>query len=116
MVCGGWLNWGSSLRRYARPAVEQNQRFGGRSWRTWMFAMKGMWPQEELEACPKDGYKYELVDGELIMSPVTANHGTICVQITSLFFGFVEPRRLGTVYGSRTGFRLSENVLLSPDI
>src|SRR6266571_8019181 len=77
---------------------------------------KKNWTDEELESLPKDGYKYELLDGQLIMSPVHANHGTICVRIASLLFGFVEPRKLGTVYDSSTGFRLSENVLLSPDI
>jgi len=83
---------------------------------TAMLAKKRIWSDEELEALPNDGHKYELLDGKLIMSPVTANHGTICVRIASLLFSFVEPRKLGTVYDSSTGFRLSENVLLSPDI
>lgn len=74
------------------------------------------WADAELEALPKDGYKYELLDGELIMSPVHANHGTVCVRLVSLLFSFVEERRLGEVYDSSTGFRLSEKLLLSPDI
>ncbi len=69
-----------------------------------------------LEALPKDGHKYELLDGELIRSPVHANHGTVCARFVSFLFNFVEERRLGEVYDSSTGFRLSEKLLLSPDI
>lgn len=74
------------------------------------------WTDAELEVLPKDGHKYELLDGDLIMSPVHANHGTICMRLGSLLFNFVEERKLGEVYDSSTGFRLSEKLLLSPDV
>src|SRR5436190_4466200 len=74
------------------------------------------WTDTELEKLPKDGKKYELLDGELIMSPVHANHGTVCVRFSSMLFFFVEQHKLGAVYDSSTGFRLSNRVLLSPDI
>ena len=79
-------------------------------------AKKKTWTDAEMEALPKDGYKYELLDGSLILSPVHANHGTICVRMSSLLFSFVERNRLGEVFDSSTGFRLSEKLLLSPDI
>jgi Uma2 family endonuclease len=75
-----------------------------------------IWTDAALEALPKDGDKYELLDGALIMSPVQANHGTICVRMSSLLFSFVQRRKLGEVYDSNTGFRLSDNLVLSPDI
>lgn len=74
------------------------------------------WTDEELEALPKDGYKHELLDGELIMSPVHANHGLVCMRLGALLFNFVQGRKLGEVYDSSTGFRLADNLLLSPDI
>lgn len=74
------------------------------------------WTDEELEALPKDGRKYELLDGKLIMSPVHANHGSICVRLTALLFAHVQRHKLGEVYDSSTGFRLAEEVLLSPDV
>jgi Uma2 family endonuclease len=77
---------------------------------------KRTWTDEELESLPEDGSKYELVDGELIMSPVPANHGTICVRLIILIGSFVQRRKLGEVYDSSTGFRLSHEVLLSPDV
>jgi Uma2 family endonuclease len=75
-----------------------------------------IWTDEELEALPRDGHKYELLDGELIMSPVHANHGIICMRLGALLLNFVQRRRLGEVFDSSTGFRLSDKVLLSPDI
>ncbi len=77
---------------------------------------KKLWTDEELEALPKDGYKRELLDGELIMSPVHANHGIICIRLAMLIGNFVQQHKLGEVFDSSTGFRLSEDLLLSPDI
>jgi Uma2 family endonuclease len=74
------------------------------------------WTDEELETLPKDGHKYELLDGELIMSPVHANHGSVCSRITILLGVFLGGRKLGTLYDSSTGFRLAADLLLSPDI
>ena len=74
------------------------------------------WTDEELEALPKDGHKYELLEGKLIMSPVHANHGTICVRLTALLYAHVQRHKLGEVYDSSTGFRLAQDVLLSPDV
>jgi Uma2 family endonuclease len=50
------------------------------------------------------------------MSPVHANHGTICMRLGALLFNFVQPHKLGEVYDSSTGFRLSQKLLLSPDL
>jgi len=75
-----------------------------------------IWTDEELEALPKDGHKYELLDGELIMSPVHGSHGMICVRISSALLHFAEARSLGEVFDSQTGFRLAEDLLLSPDV
>jgi Uma2 family endonuclease len=77
---------------------------------------KRAWTDEELEALPKDGYKYELLDGELIMSPAHAGHGKICVRLVILLGTFVDRHKLGDVYDSSTGFRLAPDVLLSPDV
>ena len=75
-----------------------------------------IWTDEELEALPKHGYKYELLDGNLIMSPVHANHGEICSRLLILVGTHVQTHKLGKVYDSSTGFRLSEKLLLCPDI
>jgi Uma2 family endonuclease len=74
------------------------------------------WTDEELEALPNDCRKYELLDGKLSMSPTYANHGIICIRIATLLSPFVQEHRLGQLYDSSTGFRLSPELLLSPDL
>lgn len=75
-----------------------------------------VWTDEELAAIPNNGHKHELLDGELIISPAHENHGGICIRIAALLFNFTEQHDLGRVYDSSTGFRLSDKLLLSPDI
>ena len=50
------------------------------------------------------------------MSPVHANHGEICARLCAMLLQFAESRKLGKVYDSSTGFRLADDLLLSPDI
>ena len=80
------------------------------------FSTKSHWTDEEFMALPNDGRKYELLEGKLLMSPVIASHGSVCVNIVILMGTYVHRYRLGQVYDSSTGFRLSEPLLLSPDI
>ena len=77
---------------------------------------KRIWTDEELESLPKDGFKRELLDGEIIMSPAHANHGIVCIRLCALLINFVQKHKLGEVFGSSTGFRLTESLLLSPDV
>lgn len=59
-----------------------------------------IWPDEELAALPKDGHKYELLDGDLIMSPVHENHSMVCMLIGSALLNYVKLHALGNVYDS----------------
>jgi Uma2 family endonuclease len=54
---------------------------------------------------PRDGRKYELVDGEIRVSPAGARHGHVSVQLVLVLGSFVRDRRLGYVFESSTGFR-----------
>lgn len=75
-----------------------------------------VWTDAALAALPQNGHKKELLDGNLIMSPVHANHGDICIRLAILIGTFVQQNNLGKVYDSSTGFRLAEDLLLSPDL
>ena len=79
-------------------------------------ARKRVWTDADLESLLRDGHKYEVLDGELIRSSVHANHGTICMRLGALLFNFVQSHKAGEVYDSSTGFRLSDKLLLSPDL
>lgn len=74
------------------------------------------WTDEELLRLPHDGHKYELLEGELTMSPVFATHGVVSARILILVGNHVEAHDLGEVYDSSTGCRLSPKLLLSPDV
>src|SRR5205807_10066918 len=80
------------------------------------FSTKSHWTDEEFMALPNDGRKYELLEGKLLMSPVIASHGSVCVNIVILMGTYVHRYKLGQVYDSSTGFRLSDVVLLAPDV
>ncbi|MBI3303332.1 MAG: Uma2 family endonuclease [Deltaproteobacteria bacterium] len=68
---------------------------------------------DDLFQLPDDGYKYELVEGELIrMPPTGAEHGHIATNAGSLLRNHVKMHDLGVVCAAETGFWLKRN----PDI
>ncbi len=60
---------------------------------------------EQLLQVPRDGQKYERVDGELRVSPAGARHEAVIVELIGRLWSFVTERRLGHVFGSSIGFR-----------
>lgn len=70
---------------------------------------------EELMRLPKDGNKYELVDGEIRVSPAGARHGQVCLRLGARLLAFVTERSLGAVFESSTGFRMPNGNLRAPD-
>ena len=68
---------------------------------------------------PDDGYRYELVKGELIqMSPTGDEHGRVTVRITAPLYHYVEEHKLGVVYAAETGFKLESDpdTVRAPDV
>jgi Uma2 family endonuclease len=74
---------------------------------------------EDLLRLPDDGFRYELVRGELTkMSPAGHKHGRIAANITSSLGPHVKANRLGAVYAAETGFWLESepDTVLAPDV
>jgi Uma2 family endonuclease len=71
--------------------------------------------EEDLLRTPKDGSTYELVDGEIRVSPGGARHGAVSLRLAVLLHAFVTERQLGFVFESNTGFRLPSGNIRSPD-
>ncbi|MBI4264683.1 MAG: Uma2 family endonuclease [Acidobacteria bacterium] len=74
---------------------------------------------EELARLPDDGFRYELVDGELrTMSPSGFDHGAVVINVTAPVAQHVKARQLGVVCGAETGFRvaISPDTVLAPDL
>ncbi len=73
---------------------------------------------EELERLPRDGRKYEIVDGEIVpLSPATLDHEKLVIRLSTRLATFVEMHRLGEVYGSNALFMIGgEKRGRSPDV
>jgi Uma2 family endonuclease len=62
--------------------------------------------EEDLLRAPEDGYKHELVDGAIRMSPAGSRHGLVSLRLASRLLAFVAQQRQGYVFDSSTGFRM----------
>jgi len=71
--------------------------------------------EEDLLAMPEDGRKYELVDGEIRVSPAGDRHSAIALRLGGRLLAFVEQHGLGHVMGADAGFRLPGGNVRSPD-
>jgi Uma2 family endonuclease len=71
---------------------------------------------EQLMQTPQDGRKYELVDGELVVSPAGGRHGKVTVRLVVRLGGFVESHDLGHVFDSSTGYVLPGGNRRAPDV
>ena len=72
---------------------------------------------DELLQMKDDGFRYELVRGELIkMSPAGHQQGRIALNLTGPLFQHVKTHNLGAVYAAETGFKLAEDVVRAPDV
>jgi Uma2 family endonuclease len=70
----------------------------------------------DLVRMPRDGRKYELVDGEIRVSPAGYRHGLVSVRLTVKLGTFVAAHGLGDVLESSTGFRLPGGNVRCPDV
>ena len=73
----------------------------------------------ELFEMPDDGFRYELVKGELRrMSPSGSEHGAVIVNITLLLAQYVKSKKLGVCFGAETGFKIASDpdTVRAPDV
>ncbi len=78
---------------------------------------KKFWTDEEFMALPKDGHRYEIVNGELIdMGNSGALHGNLAIILSSALFAVVNAQKLGALFDSSTAFKMKNGNKRSPDI
>src|SRR3954452_10528094 len=73
---------------------------------------------DELLRLPDDGWRYELVRGELRkMSPSGARHARVSAQIIGSLVAYMKQRPLGVIYSSEAGFFISRqpDTVRAPD-
>jgi Uma2 family endonuclease len=63
---------------------------------------------DELFMMPDDGFRSELVRGELRrMPPAGSEHGAVAINIALVVAQFVKAHGLGVVFGAETGFKIA---------
>ena len=77
---------------------------------------KHEWTPETLMGLPRDGKKYEVLGGKLLVSPTGFHHGFVSSRLATALLAFALKHRLGLVVDSSTGFRLKNGDCLSPDV
>ena len=79
--------------------------------------VKRVWTREEVLALPDDGNRYELVDGELVVSPTPRwLHQSAVVRLTMFVFAYVERHALGRFAQSPAELSLPSGHVLQPDL
>ncbi len=99
-------------RWYVRASANLKERFR-------MTTASQIMTAAELLALPDDGFRYELVRGELRrMSPAGRKHGRLIMNLATPLDQFVRAQGLGVVYAAETGFLLatSPDVVRAPDV
>src|SRR5437870_5335305 len=84
-----------------------------------MSTTKTLMTANQLLQMPEDGYRYELIEGELKqMLPGGEKHGAAIGRFTSHFGYYVYENDLGTVCGAETGYKIKSNpdTVIAPDL
>ncbi|HSF33712.1 MAG TPA: Uma2 family endonuclease [Candidatus Tectomicrobia bacterium] len=74
---------------------------------------------DELFMLPDDGFRYELVRGEIRRTPPAGSeHGAVAVNIAVVIALFVKAHSLGVVFGAETGFKIASDpdTVRAPDL
>ena len=75
------------------------------------------WTRETVLALPDDGRRYELIDGELIVTPAPGGlHQTALMALYNQLWPFVEASDVGRVLVSPADITLGEDEILQPDL
>jgi Uma2 family endonuclease len=79
---------------------------------------QGEWTYEDWLKLPDDGYRYEVIDGELYVSPPPLiRHQRISLRIVDNLLAFLRQQPIGEVLYAPVGVRLpNQPVPLEPDI
>lgn len=72
---------------------------------------------EDYVELPDDGRRYEILDGELEVSPApTPLHQRVSLNLVVILDGYVRPRKLGCVYHAPIDVLLAPTTVVQPDL
>ena len=84
-----------------------------------MTTIKTLMTADELLYMPDDGFRYELVKGELLrMAPAGSEHGATVMNIGIPLGHYIKAHNLGIVFGAETGFKIASDpdTVRAPDV
>lgn len=77
----------------------------------------GRWTVAEYEQLPADGLRYEVVKGDLRMTPAPGTgHQTIAVRMVYFFYARIEATGLGRVFTAPIDVELGFDTIVQPDL
>lgn len=80
-------------------------------------AIEAEWTAERVHALPEDGKRYEVLDGELVVTPAPAwGHQWVLKRLFRLIDDYVQLHRLGEAYFAPADIEFSPRRLLQPDL
>jgi Uma2 family endonuclease len=75
------------------------------------------WTLEEVHSLPEDGNTYELIHGDLYVTPAPSDsHETIAARLTRILDPYVAKHGLGYVYRPKAVIQVDEDVQVEPDL
>lgn len=84
-----------------------------------MTATTSLMTADDLLRQPEDGYRYELLQGELQkMAPASHEHGRLAINISTPLDQHARTHKLGRVYAAETGFKIASDpdTVRAPDV
>ncbi|MGQ0649537.1 MAG: Uma2 family endonuclease [Gemmatimonadaceae bacterium] len=98
---------------HARPATDRAEE----RIRMSMATETKRWTLEEVHSLPDDGNTYELVHGDLLVTPPPSDpHETIAARLTRILDPYVATHDLGLVYRPKAVIRIGSDVQVEPDL
>lgn len=80
-------------------------------------AAPAYWTADMVRALPEDGNRYEVVNGELLVTPGPRPwHEVLVTRLIQSLGNYLEREPVGIVLGSRGDISWSEDVLVQPDV
>jgi Uma2 family endonuclease len=75
------------------------------------------WTADMVRALPDDGNRYEVVNGELLVTPAPRPwHEILVVRLISAIDVYLRAAPVGIVFGSRADISWGDDVLVQPDV
>lgn len=75
------------------------------------------WTVEQLATLPDDGKRYEIIDGDLYVTPAPAlRHQYAATQLLGRLFNYLNTHRVGVVVGAATDIEFERRTVVEPDV